>query len=167
MVLVLGAVLCGPAVFAQQSTLAAAPLQLNVTLTWDLGLRIGLDYRPWDHVGFSADVGSSLLGLEGSFALTWDAFVVLHAFGPEEPWQLSACLGVVDGHSVFVTPMASEISFGASVQGSYRVTESLAAFLRLGEGVPFYVQEGEFARDDVSFPFGLWPDISLGMKLSL
>ena len=161
--LVILLVVCAAAVFAQP----AAPLRVTVSLTWDLGLRVGVDYRAWDHVGFSADIGSTLFILEGAFALTGDAFVVLYALPPESRVQVSACLGLVDGRYVFTSPGAAMFAFGGSVQGSYGFTERLDAFIRLGGGVPFFLEDGEFGRRDVSFPLGLWPDLTAGVKFSL
>jgi hypothetical protein len=146
-----------------------SPLSVNVTVTWDLGLRVGVEYRPWDHVGFCADVGSTLFSFEddGAFILTYNAFVMLHAFDPGEPFQLSACIGLPDGRTVFVDPLAGELAFGASIRAAYRVADRAALFLRVGGGVPIFHESGTWRYDRPSFPLGLWPDLSLGLQAGL
>lgn len=61
-VLVTLSICMAPAVSAQE----AGDLRLNLTLTWDLGIRVGVGYRISDRVGVQADVGSSLFVLEGA-----------------------------------------------------------------------------------------------------
>jgi hypothetical protein len=146
---------------------AQESLRINVTLTWDLGLRIGIDYRPWDHVSFMADLGSTLFSLEGAFLLTGDAFVVMHAFPPESLWQLSAGVGIPDVRVVFIGPPAIELSLGASVQGAYRLSDAVDVFLRVGGGAPLFLEDGEIRYDRPAFPLGLWPDLSAGVKFGL
>jgi hypothetical protein len=155
------------ALVALAGTATAQELKVNVTVTWDLGLRVGVDYRPWDHVGFVADIGSTLFSLEGAFVLTGDAFVAVHAFPPDRPLQLSALVGIPDVRVIFISPPAGEIAFGVSGQAAYAVGERLDLFARVGGGVPFFLEEGEFGYRDIDFPLGLWPDVSLGLKFGL
>jgi hypothetical protein len=145
------------------------PLKFNITVTWDLGLRVGVEYRPWDHLGFIADVGSTLFSLEedGGFALTYNVFVVVHAFSPQNAFQLSVCLGLPDGRTVFVKPTAGELAFGASIQAAYEITDAAQLFLRVGGGVPIFLEDGSWKYDRPRFLFGLWPDLSLGLKAGL
>lgn len=137
-------------------------LKLKVTLTWDLGLRVGVDYRPWDYVGFGADIGSTLFSLEGAFVLTGDAFVILYATPPADKLQLSARFGVPDWRCVFVRPLAAEIAFGASAEAEYAFSDSWGGFVRVGAGVPLFIEDGTTTWRGTSFPLGLWPDLSLG-----
>ena len=154
------------ALLAALSTTAGAQdtpeLKLRATITWDLGLRVGVDYRPWDHVGFGADIGSTLFSLEGALVLTGDAFVSLYATPPENNLQLSARLGVPDWRCVFVRPLAAEIAFGASAEVEYAFSRVWGGFLRVGAGVPVFMQDGTTTWGGTSFPLGLWPDLSLG-----
>lgn len=143
------------------------PLKITITVTWDLGLRLGVEYRPFTSVGFSADIGSSLFSLQGTFLLTADTFVVFYFFPPDNRFQLSARVGVPDARLIFIKPAEGEIAFGVSVEGGYHVADRLDAFLRVGGGVPFFWDGESFAQRKVSFPLGLWPDLSLGVRFPL
>ncbi|MFW5717363.1 MAG: hypothetical protein ACOC0E_07960 [Spirochaetota bacterium] len=147
---------------------AEGDLRLNLSLTWDLGFRVGVDYRPWDHVGFVADIGSTLFSFEedGGFVLTGNALVMVHAYPPTEPLQLSAGFGVTDWRVVFVDPPATEISFGVSGQVAYDL-EGWGLFLRAGAGLPLFWEGGDFSVGDTAMPLGLWPDLTVGAKIDL
>ncbi len=146
---------------------APAPLRLTVTVNWDVGLRVGVEYTPWERVGFAADIGSSLLSLEGAFILTYDAFVVFDVLPPQGRFLLQACIGIPDGRVVFVDPPAAEIAFGASAGVGYRFADRFDLFLRAGGGVPLFRESGDFRVGNTSFPLGLWPDLSLGAHFLL
>ena len=151
----------GSTTSAQQS-----PLRLSVTVNWYLGLQVGVEYRPWPHVGFSADVGTSVFSLEGDFVLTYNGLLMLYAFPPTDSFQLNACIGVLNAMTVFTDPVAGELPIGAAIQVGYAATDWLELFFRVGEAVPFYWEPGRFERDEVRFPLGLWPDLSMGGRFS-
>ena len=161
MLLLLLMIVASPA-SAQQS-----PLRLSVTVNWYLGIQVGVEYRPWSHVGFSVDVGTSVFSLGGDFVLTYNALLMLYGFPPTEPFQLNACLGVLNAMTVFTEPLAGELPIGAAIQVGYAATDLMELFVRVGEAVPFYWEPGRFERDDVRFPLGLWPDLSMGGRFSL
>lgn len=146
---------------AQQS-----PLRLSVTINWYLGIQVGVEYRPWPHVGFVADIGSTLFSLEGEFVLTYDSFLVLYAFDPSSRFQLNACVGVLNAMTVFTEPIAGELPIGAAVHVGYAATDWMELFFRIGEAVPFYWDPTTFELDEVRFPLGLWPDLSMGGRFS-
>lgn len=139
-------------------------LRFTVAVTWDLGLRIGIEYRPFRYVGFAADIGSTLFSLEGAFLMTGDVFTVFYLFPRENSFQLSARVGIPDWRVIFIKPAQGEVAFGASVDGEYQFSQKLGGFIRLGGGVPFFWDGESFAYRKVSFPLGLWPDLSLGAR---
>ena len=152
-----------------------SPVRVSVVVTWDMGLRVGVEYRPFERVGFAAHVGSSLFSLEQdpetgrrSFLLTWDALALYYALPRSSPLQLNVCVGIPDGRMVFISPPAGEVSLGISSHVGYRVAEGVELFLRAGAGLPFFWGEGEpLHYDPTSFLLGLWPDLSLGGRFRL
>jgi hypothetical protein len=143
-------------------------LKFNVVFTWDLGLRLGIDYRPWDHVGFAANVGSTLFSFEegDGFILSGDASVMYHVSDPAEPFQLSAGFGIPDWRMVFTDPFATEVSFGASGRAAYQF-DGWGPFVRLGAGVPLFWEGDDFSVAGTTFPLGLWPDVAVGAQIDL
>jgi hypothetical protein len=154
---------------ASMSSAAGADAQtvgefrVAVTATWDLGLRVGVDWRPWEHVGFAADVGSTLFSLEGAFILSGDAYVVIHGLPPEDRLEASLRLGVPDWRVVFAGPAQAMVALGVSAQIGYAIVGPWNVFARAGAGVPWFVSSDGIALDRTSFPLGLWPDLSLGV----
>lgn len=139
----------------------------NIIFTWDLGLRLGVDYRPWDNAGISANIGSSLFSLEDDgFLITGDLLFMYHFSDPDQRLQLSTGVGIPDWRLVFTDPFAGEVALGVSGRAGYQF-EAWMPFIRAGAGVPLLREGSEFSIADTSLPLGLWPDLSLGAQIQL
>ena len=97
---------------ACSASAAAAPttVRLSVTVNWYFGLRVGVEVRPWERVGFAADVGTTAFSLGGEFVLTYDAFVMLYAFDRGSDLQVNACIGIPDATVIFSDPVATSVA---------------------------------------------------------
>lgn len=149
------------------SAAEAGDLRLNLSITWDLGVRVGVGYRLSDRLGVQADLGSSLFVLEGAFMLTGDLFVTYDLLPSDGPFGLRIMAGVPDWRTVFIDPPAAEIAFGASLEAGYEFDGPWGVFLRAGAGLPIFLENGVLERRSTSYPLGLWPDLTAGAKLTL
>lgn len=134
--------------------------RVTVRADWMFTLRAGIEYRFGRYLGIKADIGTNFVQVAG------DLCGVLYAIAPESPWQANLLFGVPNIGAP-VTLDGVMVSPGVSVETGYRWTSGVGVDLRLGEGFPFFFEEGKDIIRPVSLAFGLWPDIALGVSFPL
>lgn len=141
-------------------------VRLNLLVTWDLGIRLGVDHRPTELYGYTVNVGTTLPGLIEAPQITGDASFGLHLLTPEVGWQASVLAGLVDFRMVFTDPPAVAATFGASARVGYEFEGPWGLFGRAGLGYPWFVEDEE-VRSGSNALLGLWPDLAVGGTLEL
>ena len=138
----------------------AGELRLSVRADWMLTLRAGLEYRFNRYLGIQGSIGTNTLVVAADLA------AVVYAFPGTSAWQLNLLVGIPNA-AVPVSLDGGFVSFGGSLQASYRLPNALGIDFRIGEGFPLFFEGDSDTIRDVDFPFGLWPDLGLGVSFPL
>lgn len=133
-------------------------LPVDVTVDWQLSLRIGTERPVGERVDFRYDAGISCLGL-----VVFDVLVVKPIWQPAEGPRLDLIAGVPNaGFPVNLT--GAMVSVGGGCRLGWQVSRERWLSLRLGAGYPFFFEPGKPVVRDVHFPLGLWPDLALEFR---
>lgn len=132
-------------------------LRITIRADWMFTLRAGVEYRFGRYLGIQADIGTNVLTVAA------DLCAVVYVMEPESPWQFNLLLGIPHA-GMPLTLDGGMVTLGGSIAAGYRFENDFGLDFRLGEGFPFFFEEGKDVIRDVGFPFGLWPDIALGVS---
>ena len=130
----------------------------SINLNWQLGIRFGFEHHFSSQVGFKADAGLAVPGI-----ITADGFILFYTHCLNEKWQISICPGI----SNILIPIganAGMISPGVSIMIRHRLSKKMNLEFRFGEGFPLFFESRKKVIRDINMPFGLWPDLSIGIS---
>ena len=130
-------------------------LRITIRADWMFTLRAGIEYRFGRYFGIKTGVGTN------TQMLAVDACGVFYAMGPESPWQFNLLVGIPNA-GMPMTFDSGFVSVGGSVAIDYRFENDFGLDFRVGEGFPFFFENGKDVIRDISFPLNLWPDVALG-----
>ncbi len=149
------------------ATIGAQQLQITAGISWDLALRGGITYMFSPNLGIKTDIGYSPFSGEGNLALTYDLLFIVKQQIPGSDFSFGAYIGLPTGYFVFTEPISLMNALGASVFGSYSITEQVNLSLRLGSGYPIFFKDNQWSSGETRFFLGLWPDLVLELGFSL
>lgn len=138
----------------------AEELRFTIRADWMFSLRAGIEYRFNRYLGFQSSIGTNTQLLVGNLTLA------VFALPSESEWQLKFLLGVPNAGIPF-TFDGGFVTLGGSLAVSYRLKNDIAIEFQIGEGFPFFFEEGTKVIRDIKFPFNLWPDLALGVSFPL
>ena len=141
--------------------LAAGDLAFSLGFSWELGLRVGVEYFFLPELAVKADIGTSVFSLEGDFALMYDLLLAYYPFQWQSPWTLGVAAGLTSGMSVFSEPPASMHALGLTLLPGYRFSDQFQLRLRCGLGYPLFIEEDRKEWGDVDSFLNCWPDLGL------
>ena len=147
-------------VLLMAATAFGGDLRVTIRADWMFTLRAGIEYRFGRYFGIQTDIGTNTQLLAADL---WGAF---YAMEPESPWQFNLFLGIPNA-SMPLSFDAGFISVGGSIGVGYRFENNFGLDFRVGEGFPFFFEEGKDMIRDINFPFGLWPDVAFGVSFPL
>ena len=130
-------------------------------VNWQLGLMCGIEHKFNSRIGVKSDIGLAVPGI-----IFTDALLVIYLLPEGHRCQLNICSGVLTA-AVPLGARAAMLSLGATLLGRYHITERRSIDLRLGEGFPLFFEKDKDIIRDIHFPFGLWPDIAIGMSFKI
>ena len=132
-------------------------LTLSTGIDWMAGVRGGFEWLFLPRSGIQAHAGVSIGG-----AATGDLLIVHRLFAGPRGFSLRLLAGIPNALFPFG---ASElmVSLGAAVESRWRLARGIGLSVRAGEGYPFFFAQGQYASKAVRYPFGLWPDLFLGL----
>jgi hypothetical protein len=136
----------------------AGDLRITIRADWMFTLRAGIEYRFGRYFGIQTDIGTN------TQIVAVDICGVVYALPSESPWQVNLLLGIPNA-GMPLTFGAGFVSIGGAVGIGYRLESGMGLDFRLGEGFPFFFEEGKEVIRDISFPLNLWPDLAIGISL--
>ena len=166
-VAMVGALWCAGAAPSAAAGANEGAWRVSVSLTWDLGLRVGVEYHLPTGYGISASAGSSLLSLEGDLALTGDLVGVVPLLRADDHTQVDFLAGVNNFILVITRPPSLMWALGVSGRAAVRIAERWDLALRGGLGYPIFSTAEGWSAGGTSFPLGLWPDLALQLGHTL
>ena len=134
---------------------------LSINLDWQLGIRFGFEHHFNHRLGIKEDIGIAIPGI-----LTADTFIIINIYSLNPYWQFNICPGI----SNILTPIGANafmIAPGVSIMIRHRLSRKLNFDFRFGEGFPLFFEKGKAIIRHIGLPFGLWPDISLGISFNM
>jgi len=138
----------------------AGELRFPIRADWMFSLRAGLEYRFNRYLGFQGSVGTNTQLLVGNLTLA------VYTLPSDSDWQLKILLGVPNAGTLFNFD-GGFVTVGGSLAVSYRLENGIAIEFQIGEGFPFFFEEGTEVIRNIKFPFNLWPDLALGVSFPL
>jgi len=140
------------------ATAFGGDLRVTIRADWMFSLRAGIEYRFGRYFGIQADLGTN------TQLLAADLCGVFYAMEPESPWQFNLLFGIPNAATPLTIVDGGFVSVGGSIGVGYRFENDFGLDFRVGEGFPFFFEEGKDMIRDISFPFNLWPDVAFGVS---
>ncbi len=127
-----------------------------------LDLRFGVEYRANNTFGRAADIGTTLMTLEGNFAISYDVTPVIYITDSVSgvPVNIDLVFGITDAMLVFTSPLAHMWNLGADLRASLKVTDTLSLGTEIGAGYPLFLEGSQF-RYGSNYFLGLWPHFEI------
>ncbi|MBU8914201.1 MAG: hypothetical protein KOO61_09275 [Spirochaetales bacterium] len=144
-------------VLMMAATVFGGDLRVTIRADWMFTLRAGIEYRFGRYFGIQTDIGTN------TQLLAADLCGVFYAMDAESPWQVNFLFGIPNA-AMPLSFNAGFISVGGSIGVGYRFENDFGLDFRVGEGFPFFFEEGKDMIRDISFPFDLWPDVAFGVS---
>jgi len=120
------------------------PMKLSLTISYDLSVRGGFEYRFGRLFGFKSDAGIPLSLLStGVGGLVYDVFGVIYLRDYQKPLQLNILLGIPNGSAALDADNIHMTAFGGSFMLRYGVDVKNSFSIRAGYGYPIFYKNGE------------------------